>query len=179
MCARVLEQSGARVHVHGVNYTQRIVLGTFPPALPHWEPWLLVSRADTGRGGGGWWGVIEAVGAPSHRWTGSTTYADRTLCVSFHFSVLSPARAHRAPEWNINHPNSIYGSQSYFLDEQCRHFCVIDDEHVGTVQCSHSNEVRAGNKSFVGSVCWAPSQIEDLCKKKKKKEPQILCKGHG
>lgn len=88
-----------------------------------------------GREEGAGWMLWLLRGAQSHRWTWPGAYADRTLYVSLHFSARSPARVHRRPERNINHPNSICGSRSYFLDEQCRHFCVMDDEHAGIACC--------------------------------------------
>lgn len=157
MCAHVLEQSATHARTMSKAYTKK-GSGNFCSSS---APLGAMTTGFQGRysEGGGGWGVIAAAGVLSRRWTGPTTYADRTLCVSFHFSVSSPARVHRAPEWNINHPNSIYGSQSYFLDEQCRHFCVIDDEHVGTVQCSHSNEVRAGIRALLGLCVGRPPKL--------------------
>lgn len=122
-------------HIHGIHTdtTHQVV---------YWELFLLLSPSGildctgfqgTVRGGGE--GYYCCCGAPSHRWTGPSAYADRTLYVSLHFPVYSPARVHRGPERNINDPNSICRSLSYFLDEQCRHFCVMDDEHAGIVCC--------------------------------------------
>lgn len=128
-----------------------MVLGAFSPAVPQWESWLYWFPGQRQWG----WRLLRCYcccGLQAHRWTGPPAYADRTLCVFSTSRCRAPPECTGAPEWNINHPNSIYGSQSYFLDEQCRHFCVIDDEQVGTVQCSHHNEVRAGNKSIVKSV---------------------------
>lgn len=116
-------------HKHGVHMDTA-------HQVPQWELFLALYRSGTldctgfqgsVRGGG----YYCCCGAPSHRWTGPGAYADRTLYVSLHFPVQSPARVHRGPERNINDPNSICRSQSYFLDEQCRHFCVMDDEHAG------------------------------------------------
>lgn len=80
-------------------------------------------------------GVIAAVGlhhtdglGPVHMLTEHYTSLSTSLC-------RAPPECTGAPEWNINDPNSICGSQSYFLDEQCRHFCVMDDEHAGIVCC--------------------------------------------
>lgn len=96
-----------------------------------------------------------------------------------HLSPLpraEPRPSAQGPEWNINVPNSICRSQSYFLDEQCRHFCVMDDEHAGTVCCWPNNEAGAESKSLVKLwlvvlLCCIPSIATGL---KKKKEPPPL-----
>lgn len=61
---------------------------------------------------------------------------------------VEPCASAKGPERNINVPNSICRSQSYFLDEQCRHFCVMDDEHAGIVCCCSNKEAGEENKSL-------------------------------
>lgn len=73
-------------------------------------------------------------------------------------SVLcaKPRPSEQGPERNINALNSICWSQSYFLDEQCWHLCVTDDEHKGNVSCWPNNEVRAEKFSW---NCWLATRI--------------------